>query len=102
MSVGQIITVPITGVVNPANNTAVPPGATGIIGDLIAITPSGSGFLGIQPSTGSNDPYAWVNFTSGVTIHNSVVVGLSPDGKVDVECSLANSGMGLTITGYII
>jgi hypothetical protein len=103
MLVGQTIVVNITGVVDPANSSiVVPAGATGIIGDLIAISPSGTGFLGIQPHTGSPNSRAWVDYQSGVTLHNSVVVGLSSDGMVDVQCSLAASGMGLTITGYII
>jgi hypothetical protein len=103
MSVGQIITVQVTGIANPkVAADVVPSGATGIIGDLIAIAPSASGFLGIQPSTTAHDPYAWVNYQSGATIHNSVVIGLSGGGAVDIECSQGQTGAGLTITGFLI
>ena len=95
MSSGQIIVVTITGVVDPANSSiVVPSGATGIIGDLIADHALRLRILGIQPHTGSANSRSWDDYQSGITLHNSVVVGLSGHGKVDVQCNLAASAWG--------
>ncbi len=102
MTAGQIKTLQITGIVDPNDSSiVVPSGATGIIGNLIAITPAGEGFLGIQPSTGDANSRAWVNYEANVSIDNGVIVGLSTDGKIDIQCNQADAGAALTITGYI-
>jgi hypothetical protein len=103
MTPSQIKTLQITGIADPNDSSiVVPSGAAGIIGNLIAIAPSGEGFLGIQPSTGNPNSRAWVNYEANVTIDNAVLVGLSANGKIDIQCNIANAGAALTITGYII
>ncbi len=95
MNPTQIIPLQITGTVDPNDSSiVVPSGATGIIGNLIAITPAGEGFLGIQPSTGGANSRAWVNYEANVSIDNAVLVGLSSAGKIDIQCNTAKCRRG--------
>jgi hypothetical protein len=87
----------------------VPTGATGIVGDLLAINVngnsidgSGQGFLTLQPHSGTATGNSYLHYYLSQIIHNSYVIGLDGSGKLDVGNFGATTNVGLDITGYII
>jgi hypothetical protein len=110
MTFPQVITLQVTGTASLLDPTlVVPPGATGIVGDLLAINvvgngvvSPGSGFLTLQPHNVTPTTNSFLHYYPNTVQHNSVVIGLDGAGKLDVGNYNAKTNVGLDILGYII
>jgi hypothetical protein len=110
MTFPQVITLQVTGTPSTIDSSlVVPTGATGIIGDLLAInvvgngvTVPGSGFLTLQPHNVTPTTNSFLHYYPTTVQHNSVVIGLDAAGKLDVGNYNATTNVGLDILGYII
>ena len=61
----------------------LPAGAWGSVAVNLTVTePAGSGWVRAWPSGGAQPTTSNVNFTPGVTVANSAVLGLGPDGRI--------------------
>jgi hypothetical protein len=110
MASAQITTLQVTGTASTTDLTlVVPSGATGIIGDLLAInivgngvTVPGSGFLTLQPHNVTPTGNSYLHYYPATVQHNCVVMGLDSTGKLDVGNYNTSTNVGLDITGYFI
>jgi len=110
MASGAVTTLQVTGTASTTDATlVVPSGATGIIGDLLAINVNGNGitggfagFLTLQPHSGSPTGNSYLHYYPATVQHNCVVMGLDASGKLDVGNYNTATNVGLDITGYII
>jgi hypothetical protein len=110
MSFPQVITLQVTGTPSTIDSTlVVPSGATGIVGDLLAINVVGngvtvpsSGFLTLQPHSVTPTGNSFLHYYPNTVQHNSVVIGLDGAGKLDVGNYNAKTNVGLDILGYIL
>lgn len=102
MANGQIITLQITGTVAPKDATlVVPAGASAIIGNVIAIGPTGAGFLTLQPHSNTPTNSSYLHYYAGQTIHNAVVMGLDNTGKLDIGNYGPATDVALDIAGFV-
>jgi len=98
-----------SGVVHTLNFTEegdVPPEATAVVLNVTAIHPSTDGNLRVYPSDPEADPpdASSVNYIPGRDIPNLLVVGLSPDGSVDVYSDQPDGGtvhLAVDLLGYV-
>jgi len=110
MASGAVTTLQVTGTASTTDATlVVPSGATGIIGDLLAINVNGNGitggfagFLTLQPHSGSPTGNSYLHYYPATVQHNCVVMGLDASGKLGVGNYNTATNVGLDITGYII
>ncbi len=78
----------------------VPAGATAVVFNLTAISPSASGFLTAFP-TGSSRPNASnVNFVRGDVVANLVKVKVGTDGKVSLFNNSGTTNVAADVVGY--
>lgn len=102
MANGQIITLQITGTVAPNDATlVVPAGASAIIGNVIAINPTGAGFLTLQPHSNTPTNSSYLHYYAGQTIHNALVMGLDSSGKLDIGNYGPATDVALDIAGFV-
>jgi len=110
MTSGAVTTLQVTGTASTTDSTlVVPTGATGIIGDLLAINVNGNGitggfagFLTLQPHNVTPTGNSYLHYYPATIQHNCVVMGLDTSGKLDVGNYNTATNVGLDITGYII
>ncbi len=85
----------------PAGVNDVPAGATMAL-NVVAVTPSGQGYLQVWPCDALGPPptlTAFMNYPSGVTVANSGLVQLSPNGGICVK-SLRQTDLVIDATGW--
>jgi hypothetical protein len=110
MASGAVTTLQVTGTPSTIDSSlVVPSGATGIIGDLLAInvngngiSGAGAGFLTLQPHSVTPTGNSYLHYYPSTVQHNCVVMGLDASGKLDVGNYNTATNVGLDITGYII
>jgi hypothetical protein len=110
MASASVTTLQVTGTASTLDSTlVVPTGATGIIGDLLAINVNGNGitggfagFLTLQPHNVTPTGNSFLHYYPSTVQHNSVVIGLDATGKLDVGNYNTSTNVGLDILGYII
>jgi len=110
MASASVTTLQVTGTASTTDATlVVPTGATGIIGDLLAINVNGNGitggfagFLTLQPHSVTPTGNSYLHYYPATVQHNCVVMGLDASGKLDVGNYNTATNVGLDITGYII
>lgn len=84
-----------------AGTLGVPADATGVALSLTAVDPTGAGFLTAWP-TGEVRPLASnVNFATGDTIANEVLVKLGTDGKVSIYNNWGATHVVVDVVGWI-
>ena len=77
----------------------VPPNARSVILNVTVTDPSGPGFLTVYPGGAIRPLSSNLNYVTGQTIPNAVIVGLGPTGTVDIF-SLAASHVVVDVVGY--
>ena len=87
---------------------ALPAGATAVVLNVTAIGPTTVGNLRVYPEsagTGSIPPNAsTINYIAGRDIPNLVVVGVSPDGRIDLYSDQLSGGtvdLAIDVLGYV-
>lgn len=83
-----VVTGPVA-VVNPDRSTGVatvvPTGATGIVANVTAVTPTALGYVSVRPGTATGLPStSSLNVVADQTVPNSVTVSLPADGTVNL------------------
>lgn len=79
--------------------SVVPPNARSVVLNVIATEPDAPGFLTVYPGNGSRPATSNLNYVTGETIPNAVIVGLGPTGTVDIF-TLATSHVVVDVVGY--
>jgi hypothetical protein len=86
--------------VQVAGAGGVPSGATAVVANVTAVDPTSAGYLTIFPADQPNPGSSNLNFTEGRTIPNTVIVKLSPDGKLRVFNAFGSTGVIVDVAGY--
>lgn len=78
----------------------VPPGARGVVLNVVAVAPDRTGYLTLYPCDEEVPSTSSVNFVRGQVVANSAVVQLSGDGDICVF-SVADVHVVVDVTGYL-
>ncbi len=90
---------PDTVVTVGVNNDLVPTIATGLVANVTVTNTNSAGFLTVYP-TGSSPPYTSdLNWSTGETVPNAVVVALGTNGELDVAAN-ATTDFIVDVTGF--
>jgi hypothetical protein len=92
LGAGGTIELPIVGLV-------VPPNARSVVLNVTATDSDGAGYLTVYPGGSPRPETSNVNYLTGQTIPNAVIVGLGPTGTVDVF-SFASAHIIVDVVGY--
>jgi hypothetical protein len=93
LGMGGTLTVQVSG------NNGVPVGAVAAVLNVTSVTPAGAGYLTVYPE-GTSQPFTSnVNYTSGQTSANRVIVPLSSSGQISIYSSAA-SNVVVDLSGY--
>ncbi|GEM_PF-775137 len=84
---GTSHSVQITGVV--VGGISVPTGAVGVVGNVTVVGPTSGGDLRLYPGP-ALPATSSINFASGQTIANGVVVGLNSSGQLQIQVDMAS------------
>lgn len=84
-----------------AGLAGIPAGATGVIMNVTAASPSADGYLTVWPSGTARPTASNVNFTAGQDVPNLVMVGLN-GGNVDIYNELGATEVMLDVVGYVV
>lgn len=104
-------TLQVTGSVPVAGGgsaTVVPPGATGVMLNVTAVTPQADGFISVRPGDAVGAPTtSSLNFGAGDVTPNAVAVALSPTGNIDITYDAYGTAGPTTdvlvdVTGYYV
>ena len=83
----------------PGTGTAVPDGATAVVANVTAVTPSSQGYVSVRPGTATGIPTTSnLNLTPGITTPNSVTVELPTTGGLAGQLNLFFRGTSATAT----
>ena len=94
LGAGQRLVLPVTG------RAGVPAGATAVVLNVVVTEPPGPGFLVVWPCSETRPLASSLNFDTGWTVANSLIVGLSASGTVCIESSIPGVHVVADITGY--
>lgn len=75
-------------------------GITAVILNITAVKPTSGGYLTVWQSGVAKPKASNVNFTTGVTLANSVVVPVGPDGKIQIYNSAGSTDVLADVVGY--
>jgi hypothetical protein len=96
---GTPVNVAIVG--NTVAPAAVPAGATAVVLDVTASTPTAAGYLTVYPQGGTNPGTSNVNFTANETVANLVTVPLSTAGGITIaEGFTGQANVDVDVEGY--
>ncbi|MCL4449325.1 MAG: alpha/beta hydrolase fold domain-containing protein [Actinobacteria bacterium] len=87
----------------PSGQTPVPTTASAVVLNVTAIDPTTSGYLTVWPEGLSQPTASNLNFTSGETVPNAVVVPLSTGsspGEISIYNFYGNTDVTVDVTGY--
>jgi hypothetical protein len=96
---GTTYTIQVTG--TTVGGLSVPAGATGVFGNLTVTDTQGGGDLILFPHGAPQPLTSNINYEPGKTIANSVNVGLSTDGKIDLYVHVSGTDVIIDIAGYV-
>ena len=82
-----------------AGNSNVPPIARGVVLNVTVDQPDGAGYLTVWPADRALPDTSNLNFNANQTIPNSVLIGLSPNGKIRLSSSVPTHVI-VDITGW--
>ncbi len=93
---GATRSVPVTGLGEvPAS------GVRAVVVNVTVTEPTGAGWFGVHPG-GSQAPLAsLLNFTPGVTVANATVVGVGPDGTIELTNSVGATHVVIDVLGWL-
>jgi hypothetical protein len=77
----------------------VPPNARSVVLNVTIAEPEGSGFATVFPGGAEQPNTSNLNYRSGQTIPNAVIVGLGPTGAIDIFTS-AKAHVLVDVVGY--
>ncbi|MFI8827348.1 peptidoglycan recognition protein [Streptomyces sp. NPDC053431] len=77
-------------------------GVTAVVINVTATNPTSSGWVSVYPSDQTRPPVSNLNFTTGLSIPNLVVVPVSADGKVSFYNHAGSVDLLADITGYFV
>ena len=77
----------------------VPPNARSVVLNVTATDPDASGFLTVYPGNAPRPFTSNLNYLTGQTIPNAVIVGLGPTGTIDIF-SLRATHVVVDVVGY--
>ncbi|NNN21964.1 MAG: hypothetical protein HKL80_08195 [Acidimicrobiales bacterium] len=81
------------------NNDLVPTAATGLVANVTVTNTNSAGYLTVYP-TGSSPPYTSdLNWSTGETVPNAVVVALGTNGELDVAANTTTDFI-VDVTGF--
>ncbi|HEV2236829.1 MAG TPA: hypothetical protein VGR57_09250 [Ktedonobacterales bacterium] len=80
----------------------VPAGATGVFGNLTVTNTSGPGDLILWPHGAPQPTTSNINYGPGQTVANSVNVGLSAGGAMDLFVHVSGTDVLFDIAGYVM
>ncbi len=92
LAAGGTIHLPVVGQV-------VPPNARSVVLNVTVTDPDASGFLTVYPGNASRPLTSNLNYVTGQTVPNAVIVGLGPTGTVDIF-SLVSAHVVVDVVGY--
>ena len=92
LAAGGTIQLPIVGLI-------VPPNARSVLLNVTATEPDAAGYLTVYPGNAPRPSTSNVNYLKGQTVPNTVIVGLSPTGTIDIF-SFAASHVIVDVVGY--
>ncbi|HEV2237283.1 MAG TPA: hypothetical protein VGR57_11535 [Ktedonobacterales bacterium] len=97
-------TIQVTGtsVATDQGMLSVPVGATGVFGNLTVTNTQGGGDLILWPHGAQRPNTSNINYGPGQTVANSVNVGLSSDGKMDLFVHVSTTDVIFDVAGYVI
>jgi hypothetical protein len=85
--------------VQVTNGTTIPSGATAAVLNVTVVNPAASGFVTVYPQGGDQPNASNVNYATGQTTSNRVIVPLSANGGVTTSSSAATD-LIIDISGY--
>ena len=80
-------------------SAVVPPNARSVVLNVTATDPDAPGFLTVYPGNAPRPFTSNLNYLTGETIPNAVIVGLGPTGTVDIF-TLRATHVVVDVVGY--
>ncbi|HEV2235852.1 MAG TPA: hypothetical protein VGR57_04240, partial [Ktedonobacterales bacterium] len=80
----------------------VPAGATGVFGNLTVTNTTGPGDLILWPHGATQPTTSNINYSGGQTVANSVNVGLSAGGAMDLFVHVSGTNVIFDVAGYVL
>lgn len=93
-SAGSSITLPVAG------RSSVPSGAVGVVVNVTAIGPEGTGFFTVHPCLSPVPVASSLNYTTGVNLGNEIVAELDSSGNLCIFTS-ATTHIAADVVGYL-
>jgi hypothetical protein len=90
------LNVQVTGV----GTTPVPAGASAVVANVTAVSPTSNGFLTVFPEGATQPLVSNLNFTAGKNVANLVTVGLSSAGGITIYNSAGTTNVVVDVEGY--
>lgn len=88
--------IPVTGLQGvPADGSV-----RGVVANITVTDPTGDGFLSVNPGGAQASSTSLLNFTRGVTVANATVIGLGPDGTIEVRNSVGSTHVVVDVLGW--
>jgi hypothetical protein len=86
LSAGSVYVLQVSGV--DVDGISVPKGATGVVGNVTVVQPTGGGDLRLFPGGAPLPATSSINFASGQVIANGVTVGLNTGGQISIKVDM--------------
>ncbi|HEV2237020.1 MAG TPA: hypothetical protein VGR57_10210 [Ktedonobacterales bacterium] len=80
---------------------SVPLGAAGFFGNLTVTNPPGPGDLILWPHGAAQPLSSNINFSTGQTVANAIIIGLDPNGQMDLYAHVNGGDVIVDVAGYI-
>jgi hypothetical protein len=93
-------TIQVTG--TSVNTVSVPLGAIGFFGNLTVSNATGPGDLILWPHGAIQPLSSNINFVTGQTVANSIIIGLDPNGQMDLYVHVTGGDVIVDVAGYIV
>jgi hypothetical protein len=83
---GSVYVLQVTGV--DVGGISVPKGATGVVGNVTVVQPTGGGDLRLYPGGAPLPATSSINFANGQVVANGVTVGLNTGGQISIKVDM--------------
>jgi hypothetical protein len=93
-------TIQVTG--TAVNGVSVPPGATGVFGNLTVTSTQGPGDLILWPDGAAKPNASNINYGTGQTVANAFNVGLSAGGVMDLFVHVSGTDVIIDVAGFVM
>jgi hypothetical protein len=87
-------------VVTVAGANGIPSGATAVVANVTVTDTTGSSYLTAWPDLATRPTASDLNWVSGQTVPNLVVVALGANGKLDIFNAAGSTDVILDVVGY--